>query len=175
LKFYEAGSLCEPAFFILKQKWNFKMGLREKLSEDLKNAMKSGDKIRLEVVRMLQTMLRRREIERKGEGKELTEEDEIQVIKSEIKKRKEAIELFEKGGRIDLAEKEKRELEILNEYLPKQMSEEEIRGFVEKIIQETGAVGQKDFGKVMGLVMRELKGKADGSLVQKIVKEKLSL
>jgi uncharacterized protein YqeY len=151
------------------------MGLREKLSEDLKNAMKSGDKIRLEVVRMLQTMLRRREIERKGEGKELTEEDEIQVIKSEIKKRKEAIELFEKGGRIDLAEKEKRELEILNEYLPKQMSEEEIRGFVEKIIQETGAVGQKDFGKVMGLVMRELKGKADGSLVQKIVKEKLGL
>lgn len=175
MRFYEAGSLYEPAFFILKQKCNFKMGLKERLSEDLKNAMKSGDKIRLEVVRMLQTMLRRREIERKGEGKDLTEEDEIQVIKSEIKKRKEAIELFEKGGRVDLAEKERKELEILNEYLPEQMSEEEIREIVGRIIQETGAVGQKDFGKVMGLAMKELKGKADGSLVQKIVKEKLGM
>ncbi len=149
------------------------MALKEKLSEDLKNAMKSGDKIRLEVVRMLQTMLKRKEIERRGEGKELTEEDEIQVIKSEIKKRKEAIELFEKGGRNDLAEKEKKELEILNEYLPAQMSEEEIKNFVEKVIQELGASGPKDLGKVMGAVMKELRGKADGSLVQKIVKEKL--
>ncbi|MCS7230223.1 MAG: GatB/YqeY domain-containing protein [Candidatus Kryptonium sp.] len=149
------------------------MGLREKLAEDLKNAMKSGDKIRLEVVRMLQTMIRRKEIERKGEGKELTEEDEIQVVKSEIKKRKEAIELFEKGGRSDLAEKEKKELEILNEYLPEQMSEEEIEKFVEKVINEIGASGPKDVGKVMGAVMKELRGKADGALVQKIVKEKL--
>ncbi|CUT03288.1 GatB/YqeY domain-containing protein [Candidatus Chrysopegis kryptomonas] len=151
------------------------MGLKEKLQEDLKNAMKSGDKIRLEVVRMLQTMLKRKEIERKGEGKDLTEEDEIQVIKSEIKKRKEAIELFEKGGRNDLAEKERKELEILNEYLPEQMSEEEIKNFVEKVIQEIGATGPKDLGKVMGAVMKELRGKADGALVQKIVKEKLQV
>ncbi len=151
------------------------MGLREKLQEDLKSAMKSGDKIRLEVVRMLQTMLRRKEIERKAEGKDLMEEDEIQVIKSEIKKRKEAIELFEKGGRNDLAEKERKELEILNEYLPEQMSEEEIKNFVEKVIQEIGASGPKDLGKVMGAVMKELRGKADGALVQKIVKEKLQI
>lgn len=149
------------------------MGLREKLADELKNAMKSGDKIQLEVIRMLQTMIRRKEIERKGEGKELTEEDEIQVIKSEIKKRKEAIELFEKGGRFDLAEKEKKELEILNKYLPEQMPEEEIAKFVEKIIQEIGATGPKDIGKVMGAVMKELRGKADGATVQKIVKEKL--
>jgi len=149
------------------------MGLKEKLADDIKNAMKSGDKIKLEVARMLQTMLKRREIERRAEGKELTEEDEIQVIKSEIKKRKEAIELFEKGGRNDLAEKERKELEILNEYLPEQMSEEEIAKFVDNVIKEIGATSPKDFGKVMGRVMKELAGKADGAVVQKIVKEKL--
>jgi hypothetical protein len=149
------------------------MGLKEKLADDLKNAMKSGDKIKLEVVRMLQTMLKRKEVEKRAEGKELTEDDEIQVIRSEIKKRKEAIELFEKGGRMDLAEKEKKELEILNTYLPEQMSEEEIANFVDKVIQEVGATGPKDIGKVMGAVMKQLKGKAEGEIVQKIVKEKL--
>jgi uncharacterized protein YqeY len=103
----------------------------------------------------------------------MTPEDELTILLSEAKKRKEAIEMYQKGGRTDLSDQEQRELVIIHEYLPKQMSREEAGDMVKKIIQEVGAVSGKDFGKVMPAAMKELKGKIDGKVVQEIVKEQL--
>lgn len=105
---------------------------------------------------------------------ELTEEGILEVISREIKRRKESIEAFEKGNRLDLADKEKKELEILSAYLPEQLSEEKIREIIKTKIVELGASGPQDFGKVMGLVSKETKGKADGAKVAVLVKEELS-
>ena len=103
----------------------------------------------------------------------MTAEDEIAVLNSASKKRKESIEIYRKVGREDLAGQEEKELAIIQEYLPKQLSEEEVEGFIKKVITETSASSQKDFGKVMPLVMKELKGKADGRLIQELVKKHL--
>ena len=149
------------------------MGLNDKISEDLKGAMKSGDRIRLETLRTLRAALMEKEIERRGGKQEMSPEDEIGVLMSAAKKRRESIELFEKGGRSDLAEQETKELAIIQEYLPKQMSPEEVQGVIDGIIGETGASGAGDFGKVMSLAMKQLRGKADGKLVQELVKKRL--
>lgn len=148
------------------------MGLMERISEDLKHAMKIGDKLRLETLRSLRAQLQEKEIAKRGHGG-ITEEDEVGVLKSAVKNRKESIEMFERGGRQDLVEQETRELEIIHTYLPKQLSSGELELIVGRIIEDLGAASSKEFGKVMGVAMRDLKGKADGKLVQEIVKKKL--
>jgi hypothetical protein len=133
--------------------------------------MKSGDSVKLNTIRSIRSKII--ELSKRGTGSSITPEDELTILLSEAKKRKEAIELYQKGGRTDLSDQEQRELEIINEYLPKQMSREEAVDIVKKIIQATEAVSAKDFGKVMPAAMKELKGKIDGKVVQEIVKEQL--
>lgn len=147
------------------------MTLNEQINADLKAAMKSGDKTRLETLRLLRAHLI--ELSKRGEGKEITPDEELSVLTAAIKKRKEAIELYEKGGRPDLAQQERAELGIVSSYLPKQMSTDETTAVIQRIIAETGASSTKDFGRVMPLAMKELKGKIDGKTVQEIVKAKL--
>ncbi len=150
------------------------MALKERISEDLKNAMKSGDKLRLETLRTMRATLMEKEIELRGQGKQVTPDDEIAVLNSAAKKRKESIIQFQAAGRTELVEKESAELKIVQEYLPQQMSIEEIKAVIESIVQSTGAVTAGDFSKVMPLVMKQLKGKADGRMIQDLVKARLS-
>lgn len=150
------------------------MGLKEKISDDLKAAMKSGDKVRLETLRTMRAVLMEREIEKRGTGQPVSPDDEIAVLNSAAKRRKESIEQFEKGGRPELAAQEASELAIIQEYLPKQLSASEVEHIIDGIVAETGGTSPQDFGKVMPLVMKQLKGKADGKLVQDLVKKKLS-
>jgi uncharacterized protein YqeY len=144
------------------------MKLTDKISEDLKISMKSGDKIRLETIRTIRAALLEKQVEKRPG--EMAPEDEIGVLISSAKKRKESIEIFRNAGRNDLADQEKKELDIINEYLPKPLSSEEIDKFIKKVIAEVGATSIKDFGKVMPTVMKELKGRADGKLIQEQVK-----
>ena len=145
--------------------------LREKIKNDFKEAFKAKEISRLSVLKMLNAAIANAEIAKNRE--ELSEEELIGVISLEAKKRKDAIEQYEKAGRESLAGKEKEELEILKNYLPEQLSEEKIRELVQKIIQEIGANSPSDFGKVMGKTAPQLKGKADGAIIAKIVKEEL--
>ncbi|MDR0926444.1 MAG: GatB/YqeY domain-containing protein [Ignavibacteria bacterium] len=144
------------------------MSLEETINVALKDAMKSGDKIRTETLRSIRAGII--EFAKSGAGHAMLEADELKVLNSNAKKRKDAIEMYEKGGRADLADKEKSELAIIQEFLPKQMDEAEITAIVQRIISESGATNAKDFGKVIGLCMKELKGRADGNVVQGIVK-----
>lgn len=147
------------------------MTLSEQINSDLKTAMKSGDKTRLNTLRLLRAHFI--ELSKRGEGQTITPEEELSVLMAAIKKRKEAIEMYEKGGRPELAQQERAESEIISSYLPKQLSPEEAAEIINRIIRETGASTPKDFGKVMPLAMKELKGKFDGKLVQEMVKSKL--
>jgi len=149
------------------------MSLREKISSDLKESLREKKAEELSTLRLLQSAIRNKEIEKKKREEGLSDEEVIEVIASEIKKRKEAIELYEKGGRQDLANKEKAELEVLERYMPEQMDEEEILREARKVIEEVGAVGPKDMGKVMGALMTKVKGKAEGAVVNRIVREEL--
>jgi len=148
------------------------MSLSEKINQDLKNAMKSGDKTRLAVVRSIRALIL--EFEKSGSKKELTSEDEIKMLSTAAKKRKDSIEQFRNAGRNDLADTEEAELKILAEYLPMQMDENEIKNEVLRIAVEIGAKTKEDFPKLMPLVMKELKGKADGKLVKSIVENLLA-
>lgn len=150
------------------------MALKEKISEDLKAAMKSGEKLRLETLRTMRAALMEKEIELRGSGKQVTQDDEIATLMSASKKRKESIEQFQAAGRMELVEQETAELKIIQEYLPKQMGEEEISAVIEEVVKATGASGPADFGKVMPQVMKHLKGKADGKLIQELVKKRLA-
>lgn len=147
---------------------NSKMSLKQKLSEDIKIAMKSADPLTVGVLRMVISNVKNKEIEKKIS--EAPDEDVMAVLLNEAKKRRESIEIFEKNNRADLANKEKAELVIIQKYLPKQMSEAEVEAAVDVIIKKTGL---KEFGPLMKEVSKELKGKADGQLVAKIVKSKL--
>jgi uncharacterized protein len=149
------------------------MTLKEKISEDMKLAMKSGDKVRLETLRTLRAALMEKEIDRRGSGQTMSPEDEIGVLGTAAKKRKESIEQFSRGGRQDLVDQETKELQIIQEYLPRQMGRDEVVAVVRQIVTETGASGAGDFSKVMPLAMKQLKGKTEGKLVQDIVKELL--
>lgn len=148
------------------------MTLQERISEEMKSAMKKGDKLRLETLRFLRAQLHEKEISKRGKGG-MTEDDQLAVLQNAVKKRKESIELFERGGRMDLVEKEKKELEIVREYLPSQLGSLEIEKAVRGVVESVGAVSQEDFGKVMALAMKELKGKAEGKMVQEAVKKVL--
>ena len=149
--------------------------LHQQLTDDLKNAMKSGWDFELGVLRMLSAALHNKEIEKKGKGLEtvLSDEEVVGILTREAKKRKEAAELYSKGNRNDLAEKELKEVEFIKKYLPEQLSEAEIEKVVKAAIEKTGAKEVKEFGKVMAEAMKNLKGKADASAVSEIVKRKL--
>lgn len=147
------------------------MGLKEQIPQDLKNALRSRSALELSVLRMLQSALKNKEIDNKKE--ELTDEDVVSVVGAEIKKRRDAAREFEKVNRPDAAEQEKAEIEILMKYMPQQMSEDEIRAAVKSAIGQAQAQSMKDIGKVMKVLMPLVKGKADGSAVNKIVKEEL--
>ena len=147
------------------------MSLREKIPQDLKDALRGKKTLELTVLRMLQSSIRNKEIEK--QKKELTDEEVIEVVAGEIKKRKEAAAEFEKVDRREAAEREKAEAEILMKYMPRQMSEDEIRAEVMKAVADSGACGIKDLGKVMKAIIPAVKGKADGAVVNKIVREEL--
>lgn len=147
------------------------MEIQDRLSEDLKTAMKAKEKVKVETIRMVRAQLKDFQIAKRDE---LTEEDEISVVINAAKMRKEALELYEKSDRQDLIDRERQELEIISAYLPAQLSKEEVDRVVLKVMQEVGASSPQDMGKVMGAAMKELRGKADGKMVQEIVREKLN-
>lgn len=143
--------------------------LKDKINNNLKEAMKSKESETVSVLRMLISAIKTKEIAlRKGEEVRLNDEQVIETIRSEIKKRNDSVSAYEQGGRQDLAQKEKNEIKILEKYLPPSLSDEEI----EKIIrEEIGALEEKEFGRVMGKVMAKLKGKAEGGKISEIVKK----
>jgi len=146
------------------------MNLKEKITEDMKVAMKGGDKLRLSLIRMLKSEIRYKEIEK---GEELTDDGVIAVLSSALKKRKEAIEEFKKGGREDLVAQEETELKIILSYLPEQLTEEDILKLVDESIEEAEAQTSKDVGKVMKVIMPKVKGRADGRKVNQMVLSRL--
>ena len=148
------------------------MSLIDNITSDMKEAMKAKSELKLSVLRMLKSAIKNKQIELKTQ-EDLKEEQIIQVIKSEAKKRQDSIVSYSDGGRKELADKEKQEFEILSEYLPKQMSGEAVKVVVKKIVASLGEVGPTDFGRVMGAAMKELKDKADGTIVSKAVKKVL--
>ena len=147
------------------------MSLEERLVEEMKEAMKSSDKLRLSTIRMIRSSIKNKEIEQR---KPLDDEGIQRVIQGMVRKGEESVEQFKLGGRMDLVEKESKEIEILKSFLPQSLTQEEIFEFISQSIEETQATSLKDIGKVMKSVMPKLQGKADGKLVNQLVKEKLS-
>lgn len=147
------------------------MSLKDRLSDDMKDAMRAQDKARLSTIRMLLSAVKYKEIDL---GKKLTDEEVIETITSMVKQRRDSIEQFAKAGRTDLVEKEEAELRMLQGYLPEQLTPEEIEAEIEKAVSEAGAAGMKDLGKVMKLLMPKVSGKADGKIVSDKVRERLS-
>jgi len=152
------------------------MSIQQQIMDDLKQAMKKREQDRLAVLRSLKSRILEKEISERTGGKpaDLTEEQVIEVLMKAAKQRKESIEQFRDGGRDDLVANEQKELDIIESYLPEMLSEEEIRDIARQQIEKTGADGMQDMGKVMGVLMKELKGQAEGGLVSKVVKEELS-
>jgi len=148
------------------------MGFKEKVDEQTIQAAKAKDKLRLSALRMLKNGLHNREIDLK---RELDEAEFTQLLSSMVKQRRDSIEQFAKGGRTDLVEKETAELKVIEEFLPAQLSEEDIDAAVAEAIRETGATGVRDMGKVMKVLMPKLTGKADGKAVGEKVKTRLSV
>lgn len=148
--------------------------LKDKLQDDMKAAMIAHDETKLSTIRMLKSAIQYYEIQKGGAGYEATNEDVIDVIGKEIKKRKESIELYKQGNRPEAAQKEADELQVLESYLPEQMSEDEVRLLVKDAIDQTGASSPQDMGKVMSILMPKVKGKADSTMVSNVVRESLS-
>lgn len=162
------------------------MSIKDKINEDIKSAVKNGLSDEVSTLRFLSSVIKNKELEKRTrlskEGKaladleklsELSDEEIVGVISGEIKKRKDSITQYEKGGRDDLVKKEMTGLEILKKYAPVEMSKEELQSLVKKKIAEIGEVTMKDFGKIMGSVMNEIKGRADGEMVKKIIEEEM--
>ncbi|MDR3626434.1 MAG: GatB/YqeY domain-containing protein [Ignavibacteriaceae bacterium] len=149
------------------------MSLKDKINEDLKAAMKSGDKLRLETVRSIRALIL--EFEKSGADHELNADDELKMLTTAAKKRKDSIEQYRNAKREDLATKEESELKILQEYLPKELTEEEVKEEIKKTAESIGAKSKEDFPKLMPQVMKILKGKADGKLVKAAVEKFLGI
>lgn len=147
----------------------------DRVSDDLTEAMKVKDKTRLRALRSLRAALNNKQIEQRQEGEEvvLSEEDELAVVRKEVKQRKDSIEQYDEAGREDLVEKEQEELDILETYLPERLSDEELAERLDAIIDEVGATSMADMGPVMGRAMDELRGRVDGSRVQSMVRDRL--
>jgi uncharacterized protein YqeY len=148
--------------------------LKKKLQEELKQSMLARTELKTSVLRMLLSALNYYEIQKGGAGYEATDEDVLTIIQKEAKQRRDSIEEFKKANRMELVDKETKELEMLQAYLPQQMSEDEIKSLVKDTVNQTGAKTITDMGKVMGALMQKVKGKADGGLVSKIVREFLT-
>lgn len=147
------------------------MSLLERLNQDMKTAMKNKEKTKLSVIRMLRSEIKNEEIERQHT---LNDEEVIEVLMRELKKRKDALQQFEEAGRDDLVQQLREEISVIEPYLPEQLSEEELRELVREVVQETGASSKADMGKVMKAIMPRVKGRADGKLVNRLVQEVLS-
>jgi uncharacterized protein YqeY len=147
------------------------MDLNEKLSQEMVVAAKAQDKLRLSTLRLIKTALHNREIDLK---RDLNEGEFLQLLATMVKQRNDSIEQFAKGGRTDLVEREEAELKIIREFMPSQMSEDEIGAEIEKAIGEVGATSAKDMGKVMKVLMSRLTGRADGKVIGEMVKQRLT-
>ncbi|PIV01495.1 glutamyl-tRNA amidotransferase [Candidatus Shapirobacteria bacterium CG03_land_8_20_14_0_80_39_12] len=145
--------------------------LKQTVEEQIKVALKAGETLRLSTLRLLLSAINNEEI---AKQKELSEEEIIAVVQHQAKQRKEAIEAYEKGGREELAAKERQELEILNKFLPQQLSEEEVKKIVLEVVAGLSDDDKKNFGKIMGSAMTRLKGQTEGNIVSKVVKEILA-
>jgi len=148
------------------------MSLKNKINEDLNIALKAKETVRIETLRSIRAEILK--MDKSGMNREMNEDEEIQLLSKQAKMRKESIDLFREAARIDLVDKEQAQLDIINEYLPKQMSADEAGIIVDNILKESGITEQKDFGKLMGEVMKQLKGKIDGKIIQDLVKSKLN-
>lgn len=146
------------------------MSLKDKLMDDMKNSMKNKDTIRKNTITMIRAAIKQKEVD---ERKELSDEEILDIISKQLKEKKMVIEDFRKGNREDLVELTEAEMKILLEYLPEQLSYEEVKRIVKDTIDDMGEVTSKDIGRIMKEVMPKVKGKADGSLVNKAVKELL--
>ena len=146
------------------------MLLKQQLLDDMKEAMRAKEKIRLNTIRMLRGQIKNREIE---QGGELSDDEVLQVLSTAEKTRKEAIELYRRGNREDLAAQEETELAVIRGYMPERLSEDELRAFIGQVVAEVGAEGMRDMGKVMGAIMPKVRGRADGQIVNRLVKEGL--
>lgn len=149
------------------------MTLGEKIEADLKEALKSKDAIRVSTLRMLKAGMQNSAIEKRVE--KLEDKDVINVISKQVKQHRESIDGFTKGGRPDLVDKEKAELAILETYMPKQLSTDELKALIKSVIEKVGAKSKADMGRVMKAVMEEVKDQADGKLVSQLVSEELSI
>ena len=147
------------------------MSLEERLVEEMKQAMRTNDKLRLSTIRMIRNAVKNKEIEQR---KKLDDGVILQVIQGMVRKGEESIEQFRAGGRMDLVEKEQQEIETLKSYLPQPLSQEEILRIIDQSIEETQSSSLKDLGKVMKSVMPKLEGKADGKLINQLVRNRLS-
>ncbi|RNA68862.1 GatB/YqeY domain-containing protein [Alteribacter keqinensis] len=147
------------------------MDLQKQLNEDMKQAMKNKEKQRLVVIRSVKSALQNEQIK---QGKELTEDEALTVLGREMKQRKESLQEFEKANRDDLVAKIKAEMEVLETYLPEQLSDDELQKIVDETIVQVGASSKSDMGKVMGAIMPKVKGKADGNQVNRLVVKSLS-
>ncbi|ADU94911.1 GatB/YqeY domain-containing protein [Geobacillus sp. Y412MC52] len=148
------------------------MSLLDRLNDDMKQAMKNKEKEKLSVLRMLKAALQNEAIKL---GKSpLSEDEELTVLSRELKQRKDSLQEFENAGRSDLVEKVKTEIDIVQSYMPTPLTEDELRELIEQTIKEVGASSKADMGKVMGAIMPKVKGRADGSLVNKLVQQQLS-
>lgn len=147
------------------------MSLLERLNDDMKQAMRNKEKDKLTVIRMIKASMQNEAIKL---GAELTEEQELTILSREVKQRKDSLHEFEKAGREDLVEKVRTELQFVELYMPKQLTEEEISTIVLEAIADTGAKSKAEMGKVMAAIMPKVKGKADGALVNKLVQQHLS-
>lgn len=147
------------------------MSLRDRLNEEMKSAMKSKDDLRLSAIRMIRSSVKNKEIDQK---REMDDQGIIEVVSTLVKQRRESLKMFSDAGRDDLVQKEEKELGILLEFLPKQLSEGELLEMITRVIGETGAQGPKDMGKVMKSLQPAVAGRADGKLVSELVKQKLA-
>lgn len=167
-----------PAFFFFTTApvYYLYMTLQEQIKADFMTAFKARNTEVADTLRLLMSALQNRGIEKKGKGEAemLTDEETLEIIRREAKRRKEAITLYTQGNRQDLVDREAKELKVLETYLPTLMSEEDIKKVIEKVVAEYGAVDAKDFGKVMSVAMKELKGKADATIVTRLLKEKIA-
>ncbi|MFD1425661.1 uncharacterized protein YqeY [Kroppenstedtia sanguinis] len=146
------------------------MNLMEQLNQDMKTAMKNKDKTALTIIRMVRSSIKNREIELKHP---LTEEEVLDVVTKELKQQKDSLQEFEQAGREDLAQKARDEIAVLEKYMPEQLTEAELKKIVQEAIASTGAVSKADMGKVMKAVMPQVKGRADGKWVNRLVQEGL--
>lgn len=146
------------------------MGLRETIDADIKEALKSGAKDKVSTLRMLSAALKNKQIDKR---RPLTEEEVVETVRALIKQRKDSIEQFAKGGRQDLVDKETAEVPVLEVYLPRQLSREELEGIVREVVAQTGAQGARDMGKVMKALIPLVGARADGKLVSELVKHAL--